>query len=155
MVYKYFRARVTTFTSGTFDGTAYGHKEDKALNSVGQIGVVTLADETTKVIGTVNVNPNSNTLTGTITAADTAVVAPANDGVLLSGTSSVNSYISIPSTSTEASWSTEITGTIGGTTFYFEGSSSSTDGIDGEWISIHGYQKGNHATPIIHSATTA
>ena len=155
VVYKYFRARVTTYTSGTFSGTAYGHKEDKALNSVGQIGEVTLASETTKVIGTVNVNPNSNTLTGSITAADTSVVAPANDWVLLSGVSSVNSYISINSTASESSWGAEITGTIGGTTFYFEGSSSSTDGIDGEWISIHGYQKGKHESNIIHAATTA
>ena len=155
VTYKYLRIRCTAFTSGTITGTAYAHKEDKSLASVGQIGEVTLAAETTKIIGSVNVANSSNSITGTITAADTSVVAPAMDGVLLTGTPSVNSYVGLASASSEATWSVEITGTIGGTTFYFEGSSSSTNATDGNWTSLHAYQSGKHGEVIIHSTTTA
>lgn len=155
IVYKYLRVRLTAYTSGTVTCTAYGHKEDKSLNSVGQVGIVTLAEETTKVIGTVNVSADSNSVSGSITAADTSIAAPANDGVLLSGTPSVGSYVGIASSSNESAWMVEITGTLGGTTFYFEASASSTNGIDGNWSSISESQKGKSGNTSSYFSTTA
>ena len=154
VAYKYFRARVTSYTSGTVTGTAYGHKEGNNLSSVGQIGIVTLSPETEKVIGTVNVSAQSNSVQGTITAADTAVIAPAHDGVLLTGTSSVNSYVFIESSAAESTWTAEITGTAGGASFYFEGSSGSTDGINGHWIGLNGNQTGLEGNVLNHRTTT-
>jgi len=152
IVYKYFRARVTTYTSGTFNCTAYGHKEDKSLNSVGQIGVVTLAAETTKVIGTVNVAAGNTYTSGTITASDTALPAAQYDGTLLSGTPSVNSYFASQGNAAFSTWVVEITGTVGGTTFYFEGSTGSTDGINGNWVALTALQRGDETSTLTHRA---
>jgi hypothetical protein len=155
VVYKYFRARVTTFTSGTFGCTAYGHKEDKSLNSVGQIGIVTLADETTKVIGTVNVATGSTYTSGTITASDTGLVAPAHDGTLLTGTPSVSSYFVAQGNAAFSTWVVELAGTLGGASFYFEGSTGSTNGIDGNWVSLTSIQSGLIASPLSFFTTAA
>tara|TARA_R110000851_G_scaffold187318_1_gene337139 strand:- start:43106 stop:44593 length:1488 start_codon:yes stop_codon:yes gene_type:complete len=154
VVYKYFRARVTAFTSGTVNCTAYGHKEDKSLNSVGQIGVVTLAAETTKVIGTVNVSTGVSYVAGTITASDTALAAPTHDGSLLTGTPSVNSFFAAPGNSALSTWVVEIAGTLGGASFYFEGSTGSTDGIDENWVSLTSLQRGLTGSPLSYFATT-
>jgi hypothetical protein len=154
VTYKFFRVRATAYTSGTVTGTAYGHKEDNSLNSVGQIGEVTLADETTKVIGTVNVNAGVSYVAGTITASDTALAAPAHDGALLTGTPSVNSYFAAPCTNTLSTWVVEIAGTLGGATFYFEGSTGSTDGADGAWVSLTSLQRGLTDSPLSFFATS-
>lgn len=153
-IYKYFRVKVTAYNSGTVTGAAWGYKEDIEMTSVGQIGIVTLSSETTKVIGTVNVSAESNSKQGVITAADTAVIAPSHDGVLLSGTSSVDSYVFIESASSESTWTVELTGVLGGSSFYFEGSSGSTNGIDGNWISLNANQTGLAGNVLHHQATT-
>jgi hypothetical protein len=155
VIYKYFRLRVTAFTSGTVECSAYGHKEDKSLNSVGQIGEVTLADETTKVIGTVNVAVGASYVSGTITSSDTALVAPTHDGSLLTGTPSVDSYFAAPCANTLSTWVVEIAGTLGGATFYFEGSTGSTNGADGNWVSLTSLQRGLSDSDLGFSANTA
>lgn len=154
VVYKYFRARVTQYTSGTVNCTAYGHKEDKNLNSVGQIGVVTLAAETTKVIGTVNVSTGISYVAGTITASDTALPAPTHNGALLTGAPSVNSYFASAGNAAFSTWVVEIIGTLGGATFYFEGSTGSTDGSDGNWVSLTSLQRGVNGSPLGFFTTT-
>jgi hypothetical protein len=153
VIYKYFRARVTVITSGTVTGSAYGHKEDKNINSVGQIGVVTLAPETTKIIGTVNVAPSQSSATGTIIAADTAVAAPSQDGSLRTGVPSVGSTVVINAVAQDSSWVVEITGALGGATFYFEGTTSSTNGVDGNWTAINGRQTKTDTT--LSTSTTS
>jgi hypothetical protein len=155
VMYKYFRARVTQYTSGTITGSAIGHKEDKSLSGVSQVGQVTLQSETTKVIGTVNISNSELTSSGSITAADTALPAPSTDGTLLSGTPSVSSFVVLELEAKDSTWSLELTGTLGGGTFYFEGSSSSTDGLDGNWVSLKAIQKGKSDSQIINSTTTA
>ena len=154
VLYKWFRARVTTYTSGTVTGTAFGHKEDNVLNSVGQVGIVTLAEESTKVIGTVNVATLPTTQTGIINAADTAIPAPANDGVLLSGTPSVGSTVVIDIGPEDSAWSVEVTGTLGGATFYFESSSSSTNGVNGGWVPLNGRRTGLVNSTLESGTTT-
>jgi hypothetical protein len=154
VLYKWFRARVTTYTSGTVTGTAFGHKEDNVLNSVGQVGIVTLAEESTKVIGTVNVATLPTIETGTINAADTAIPAPADDGVLLSGTPSVGSTVVLDVGPEDSAWALDITGTLGGATFYFEASASSTDGVDGGWVPLNGRRTGLVNSTLESSTTT-
>jgi hypothetical protein len=153
VIYKYFRARVTAYTSGTITGNAIGHKEDKALSGVAQVGQVALQAETTKVIGTVNVSNVESTSVGTITAADTALPSPSTTGVLLSGTPSVNSYVFLALEAKDSTWSAEITGDFGGGTFYFEGSTSSTDGLNGNWFSLSAMQGGRSDSVIVNGTT--
>lgn len=155
VTYKYFRARVTAYASGTVTGTAYGHKEDKVLSAVGQIGEVTLAAETSKVIGTVNVSELDNATAGTITSADTSIVAPNNDGTLLTGTPSANSYVFLLSEAKDSTWSAEITGTMGSSSFYFEGSASSTDGVNGSWTGLNAVQTGKLGAAVVNKATVS
>ena len=52
---KYIRARVSAYTSGTVAAVAYGHRDENSSGLISTLGEVTLAAETTKVIGTVNV----------------------------------------------------------------------------------------------------
>jgi hypothetical protein len=155
IMYKYFRARVTQYTSGTVTGSAIGHKEDKSLSGVSQVGQVTLQAETTKVIGTVNVSNLEFTTSGLITAADTALPAPSTSGGLLTGTPSVGSYLFLALEAKDSTWSAEITGTLGGGTFYFEGSTSSTNGLNGNWFSLSAVQGGKIGSLLVGSTTTA
>jgi hypothetical protein len=155
IVYRYFRARVTQLTSGTVSCDSYGHREDKNLNSVGQIGEVNLASETTKVIGTVNVAAQETFITGVISAADTAVLAPAGDGVMRTGTPSVGSTIVVSTVVADSGWAVDLTGTLGGATFHFEGTASSTNGVDGNWTTINGRKTGGYSTVLATSTTTA
>ena len=154
VLYKYFRARVTAYTSGTVRGTAFAHKDSNTVASVGQIGTVTLAEESSKVIGTVNVATLPTVQTGTINAADTAIPAPADDGVLLSGTPSVGSTVVLDVGPEDSAWALDITGTLGGATFYFEASASSTDGVDGNWVSLNGRRTGLVNSTLESSTTT-
>jgi hypothetical protein len=48
------RVRVTSYTSGTVEGIAYGHRDENSSGLISSIGPVTLVEESTKVIGTVN-----------------------------------------------------------------------------------------------------
>lgn len=155
VLYKYLRARVIAYTSGTVTGVAYGHKEENSSGLISALGSVSLNAETTKVIGTVNVSSTPNSTSGTINAADTAVIAPAGDGALLSGTPSIGSYVALASDTNDSAWSVELSGTLDGSTFYFEGSTSSTTGIDGEWTSLNGTQTGIENTVIARSANSA
>jgi hypothetical protein len=155
VVYKYFRARVTLLTSGTVSCVAYGHREDKSLGSVGQIGEVKLSPETTKVIGTVNIAAIESFITGVINAADTSVAAPANDGVMMTGTPSVGSTVVVGTIVADSGWAVDLTGTLGGATFYFEGTASSSDGVAGNWVSLNGRQAGILNTVLASHTTTA
>jgi len=154
VVYKYLRARVTAYTSGTVSAAAFGYKDSTTLAAVGQIGTVTLAAETSKVIGTVNVATSPTASTGTIDAADTALPAPANDGVMVSGTPSVGSTVALNLSAEDSAWALDITGTLGGATFYFEASASSTDGVDGNWVSLNGRKTGVLNSVLASNTTT-
>jgi hypothetical protein len=53
---KYIRARVSAYTSGTISAVAYGHRDENSSGLISTLGTVTLAAETTKVIGTVKID---------------------------------------------------------------------------------------------------
>jgi len=52
--YKYMRVRVTAFTSGTVEGTAFGYKEDSNTGQISSTGEVTVADDQSINIGAIN-----------------------------------------------------------------------------------------------------
>jgi hypothetical protein len=55
VLFKYTRAIVSTYTSGTISAVAFGHLDENSSGLISSIGEVTLHAETTKVIGTVNI----------------------------------------------------------------------------------------------------
>jgi hypothetical protein len=72
ILFKYVRARVSAYTSGTISASAYGHRDENSSGLVSTIGQVVLAPETTKVIGTVNLADSpAETYAQVITAATT------------------------------------------------------------------------------------
>ena len=84
---KYIRARVSSYTSGTVSAAAFGHFEENSSGLISTLGTVSLAPETTKVIGTVNISsgsaPTYQKFISTTTTNATAVSnAPANMSIL-------------------------------------------------------------------------
>tara|TARA_R110000822_G_scaffold89740_1_gene207633 strand:- start:737 stop:1600 length:864 start_codon:yes stop_codon:yes gene_type:complete len=59
---KYIRARVSDYTSGIISAVAYGHKDENSSGLISTLGEVTLKEETTKIIGTVNLNVSQSPL---------------------------------------------------------------------------------------------
>jgi hypothetical protein len=59
---KYVRARVSAYTSGVISAVAYGHRDENSSGLISTLGEVTLAEETTKIIGTVNLNVSNTPL---------------------------------------------------------------------------------------------
>ena len=56
VLFKYTRAIVSAYTSGTISAVAFGHLDENSSGLISSIGEVTLHAETTKVIGTVNIS---------------------------------------------------------------------------------------------------
>lgn len=107
-------------------------------------------------IGTVNIGSDIDTsVSGTISATDAAVAAPAGNGTLLTGTPTAGSYVTIACPGGDSSWDMQLTGTFGGGTVYSEASFDSTNGINGNWINVNGRQTGVVNTVLGYSFTTA
>tara|TARA_R110000787_G_scaffold84374_5_gene180895 strand:+ start:1560 stop:2435 length:876 start_codon:yes stop_codon:yes gene_type:complete len=84
---KYIRARVSAYTSGTVSATAFGHFEENSSGLISTLGTVSLAPETTKVIGTVNISSGTaptykKFISATTTNATAVSNAPANMSIL-------------------------------------------------------------------------
>lgn len=109
----------------------------------------------TNAIGTVAVTSTQDAIgSGTITAADIVVAAPAGAGVLVSGASTAGSYVSLACPGGDSGWIIQMLGTFGGSTLYFEESVDSTNGIDGNWTNVNGRQTGVVNTVLGSSATS-
>lgn len=100
------------------------------------------------------VEPDAGT-TGTISAADAVVAAPAGDGVLKSGASTAGSIVAMLSPGGDSAWVAQLTGTFGGTTVHFEASVDSTNGTDGNWTNVNGRQTGVVNTVLAGGVTVA
>ena len=125
--YTAVRAIMTTYTSGT--ATVWANAS-VATNTVAIAEPVTIGSDPDTVAS------------GTITAPDAVVAAPAGTGVLLSGTPTANSYVTVQCPGGDSAWVIQVTGTFGGGTVYFEESADSTDGVNGNWIGVNGRQTG-------------
>lgn len=97
-------------------------------------------------------NPD-NSIVSTITAADAVVPAPANDGTFRSGASTSGSIVATVCQGGDSAWNMQITGTVSGT-YYFEGSINSSNGTNGDWISLNARQAGVVNSVISNSTTT-
>ena len=105
-------------------------------------------------IGSVDINADPDTLaSGTISTTDIVVAAPSGTGAFVSGTSTSGSYVFVLCPGGDSAWNTQITGLTTGT-LYFEGSLDSTNGIDGNWISVNGRQTGVVNTVLSNNSTT-
>lgn len=91
---------------------------------------------------------------GTLSANDAVVAAPIGDGVLKSGTSTAGSYVAVASTGAESSWNVQLSNLTTGYV-YFETSMDSTNGVDGNWITVNGRQTGRIETYLNYFATTS
>jgi hypothetical protein len=100
-------------------------------------------------------NTTDATTLGTINATDIVVGAPAGNGALLSGTSTVGSYLALACPGGDSAWDIQLTGSFTNGAVYFEESLDSTTGIDGNWIAVNGRQVGVVNTVLSNSATTA
>lgn len=120
--------------------------------------VMTLADSAGNLLGTSaapfltsSVSDPDTVSTGTLTATDAVVAAPAGDGALLTGTPSAGSSVSLTTPGGDSTWDVQLSGTFGGGTVYFEGS------FDGgtSWLPLNGRQTGVINTVLGFSATGA
>lgn len=98
------------------------------------------------------INPDISA-TGTITATDAVVAAPAGAGALVSGASTTGSYFAAPCPGGDSAWNVQVTGLTSGT-LYFEESLDSTNGVNGNWIAVNGRQSGIVNTVVGFSTTT-
>lgn len=101
------------------------------------------------------VNSADSSTTGTITAADAVVAAPAGSGATVTGASTTGSLVALACPGGDSSWIMQVSGTLGGSTFYFEGSLDSTNGTDGSWINVNGRQTGIVNTVLAGNTTVA
>ena len=104
-----------------------------------------------------HVSEPDTTASGTITANDAVVAAPAGGGALLSGTPTAGSYVAMACSGGESSWTVSLVGSNFGTggTVYFEASVDSTNGVDGNWTNVNGRQTGVLNTVLVGGATSA
>lgn len=93
--------------------------------------------------------------TGTLSATDAVVAAPAGDGTLRSGASTAGSVVALACPGGDSSWSITLTGTFGGGTVHFEESLDSTNGTDGNWTNVNGRQTGMVNTILAGGVTAA
>jgi hypothetical protein len=112
--------------------------------------VMTLADSAGNLLGTTAApipvqSPNVSLAATAFTAADAVVAAPIGDGTIVSGASTAGSVVPIAVPSGVSSWLVLIKGLTAAQTtitIYFEASSNSTNGTDGDWVEIKGRRTG-------------
>lgn len=107
-------------------------------------GTITANQGTSPWVGT----DNDAMASGTITAIDSIVPAPAGGGQMVSGASTAGSIIAIAIPGGKSGWAVGVAGGTWTTTLYFEESVDSTNGTDGNWISVLGRVVGNSADII-------
>ncbi len=90
---------------------------------------------------------------GTITATDVLAPAPTGNGVLIGTAPSANSFVALQVQGGSSAVTIQITGTATGT-YYFEDSSDSTTGSDGNWAALVYRQVGLVADTPTFSTTT-
>tara|TARA_R110000782_G_scaffold24891_2_gene64636 strand:- start:2518 stop:3456 length:939 start_codon:yes stop_codon:yes gene_type:complete len=93
VLYKYLRARVTSYTSGTVEGIAFGYKES---NDSGQIS------STGTIDGTVSVDnfPATQDVSGSVSVSNLPATQPVSGEVTIVGNTSLSPFYAIGTTGT-------------------------------------------------------
>jgi hypothetical protein len=93
VLYKYLRARVTSYTSGTVEGIAFGYKESNDTGQISSTGAIT---------GTVAVTnlPATQTVDGTVTVSNIPATQAVSGEVTLVGNTSLSPFFDIGTTGT-------------------------------------------------------
>lgn len=85
--------------------------------------------------------PANTTTSGTLSASDAVVAAPAGDGSLITGASTAGSVVAAVVPDGMQAWTLMIKGYVSGT-IYTEASNNSTNGTDGDWVEVKGRRTG-------------
>jgi hypothetical protein len=113
------------------------------------LAVVVSSDQSTMPVATVDASAS-----GTLSAIDAVVAAPADNGVVRTGASTAGSLVALEFGPGHGTWSAQFTGAALGTTLYFELSIDSTNGTDGQWIGATMLQEGENDGVIASSTAT-
>jgi hypothetical protein len=93
VLYKYLRARVTSYTSGTVEGIAFGYKESNDTGQISATGAITGSVSVTNI-------PAIQTVDGTITVSNIPATQAVSGGVSIVGSTSLSPFFAIGVTGT-------------------------------------------------------
>jgi hypothetical protein len=133
-----------TLNTGTGGANAQTFRNTISATSV-DANAVSLVDQFGIPIGSAGT-------TGTITATDAVVAAPANDGLARTGASTAGSLVALQVPGADAICNCQITGLTSGT-LWFEWSTDSTTGTDGNWYVLNVLRDAVLGSIIQQSAT--
>lgn len=146
--------QIVQITAGS--GTKIQTFENTVGGNVVEAQCVSLVDTAGLTVGStsnpLNVIDPDLTVTATITATDAVVAAPAGAGAFVTGASTAASYVSRTCLGGDSTWNVSVTALTSGS-LYFEGSVDSTNGVDGNWMSLHGQRLGILSTVVTNVAT--
>ena len=93
VLYKYLRARVTSYTSGTVEGIAFGYKESNDSGQISSTGAITGSVSVTNL-------PAVQTVDGTITVSNIPATQAVSGSVTIVGNTSLSPFYAIGTTGT-------------------------------------------------------
>ena len=93
VLYKYLRARVTSYTSGTVEGIAFGYKESNDTGQISATGAITGSVSVTNI-------PASQTVDGTVTVSNIPATQAVSGSVSIVGSTSLSPFYAIGATGT-------------------------------------------------------
>jgi hypothetical protein len=108
VLYKYLRARVTSYTSGTVEGIAFGYKESNDTGQISATGAITGSVSVTNipaiqtVDGTITVSniPATQVVSGSVSVSNLPATQPVSGEVTIVGNTSLSPFYAIGATGT-------------------------------------------------------
>jgi hypothetical protein len=93
VLYKFLRARVTSYTSGTVEGIAFGYKESNDTGQISSTGAITGSVSVTNI-------PATQTVDGTVTVSNLPATQAVSGGVSIVGSTSLSPFFDLGTTGT-------------------------------------------------------
>jgi hypothetical protein len=93
VLYKYLRARVTSYTSGTVEGIAFGYKESNDTGQISSTGAITGSVSVTNL-------PAVQTVDGSVSITNLPATQPVSGSVTIVGNTSLSPFYAIGTTGT-------------------------------------------------------
>ena len=93
VLYKYLRARVTSYTSGTVEGIAFGYKESNDTGQISSTGAITGSVSVTNL-------PAVQTVDGSVSITNLPATQPVSGSVTIVGNTSLSPFYAIGATGT-------------------------------------------------------